>query len=79
MTAKKPRAQPYSKPAKQLCPIKIPQAPSYLQKKTNVTLFSDKAIKKPKPFLPDAVERPQGLSGSIQRFRHYPTLIKHCF
>ena len=43
---------------------KTPQAPSYLQKKTNVTLFSDKAIKNPKLFLPDAVERSQGLSGS---------------
>lgn len=35
-----------------------------LAKKTNITLFSDKAIKKPKLFLPDAVERPQGLSRS---------------
>ena len=35
-----------------------------LAKKTNIALFSDKTIKKPKLFLPDAVERPQGLSGS---------------
>ena len=47
---------------------KTPQAPSCL-KKTNIVLFFDKAIKKPNLFLPDAVERPQGLSGSNSMLR----------
>lgn len=49
---------------KTITPAKNTASTIILAKKTNVTLFSDKAIKKPKLLLPDAVERPQGLSGS---------------
>lgn len=49
---------------KTFMPAKNTASTIILAKKTNVTLFSDKAIKKPKPFLPDVDERLQGLSGS---------------
>ena len=49
---------------KTIMPDKNTASSIMLAKKTNIVLFSDKAIKKPKLFLPDAVERPQGLSGS---------------
>lgn len=66
MTAKKVAraAVAVLKTRKTIMPDKNTASSIMLAKKTNVTLFSDKAIKKSKLFLPDAVERPQGLSGS---------------
>lgn len=66
MTAKKVAraAVAVLKTRKTITPAKKYRKHHHTCKKTNVTLFSDKAIKKPKLFLPDAVERPQGLSRS---------------
>ena len=66
MTAKKVAraAVAVLKTRKTIMPDKNTASTIMLAKKTNVTLFSDKAIKKPKLFLPDAVEHPQGFSGS---------------
>ena len=66
MTAKKVArtAVAVLKTRKTIMPDKNTASTIILAKKTNVTLFSDKAIKKPKLFLSDVDERPQGLSRS---------------
>lgn len=81
MTAKKVAraAVAVLKTRKTIMPDKNTASSIMLAKKTNIVLFSDKAIKKRKCFYPMPSSARKAYPDQIQRFRHYPALAKRCF
>lgn len=76
---KKPRAQPYSIPAKQLCPLKIPQAPSYLQKKLTLPYSPIRQLKNRNRFYPMPSSARKAYPDQFNAFGIIPLLSSTAF